>query len=155
MAKTKAYVDEFRISDIWNVASHMRESDREEVMSACGATPLAAVLIAVLNSTAKWTIRLDGKAIGLFGVGATSALSDTGSPWLLSTPELNSISLTFLRQSKGCVAEMLARHSFLENWVDSRNTISIKWLKWCGFKIDEPKPYGLEGLPFHRFEMRR
>lgn len=156
MAKIKAHVDEFKLGDFWNVASNMRQSDRDECKAYCGATPLAGVLLSLMSSTVKWTIRTEeGKAIGLFGVGAASALSDVGAPWLLATDELNDISISFLRQSRGCVAEMLRRHSILENYVDARNAVSIKWLGWCGFTLDEAKPYGREGLPFHRFEMRK
>jgi hypothetical protein len=50
---------------------------------------------------------------------------------------------------------MLEQHSFLENWVDARNVTSIKWLKWCGFDFDDPAPFGVEQLMFHRFEMRK
>jgi hypothetical protein len=156
MARIKAHVDDFKLGDFWNVASHMRQSDRDECKAYCGATPLAGVLLSLMSSTCKWTIRdEDGKAIGLFGVGAKSALSDEGYPWLLATDELEDISLTFLRQSKKCIEMMLSRHSFLENYVDERNSVSVKWLEWCGFKLDEPKPYGLEGRPFRRFEMRK
>jgi len=46
------------------------------------------------------------------------------------------------------------KFSLLYNYVDARNVKSIKWLRWLGFQLDEPAPYGVRGLPFHRFELR-
>jgi hypothetical protein len=34
----------------------------------------------------------------------------------------------------------------LMNWVDARNLESIKWLDWCGFDIEEAKPYGEDAI---------
>jgi hypothetical protein len=133
----------------------MRECDRREVRASANACPLQALLHSVQYSTLKWSIKRDDEIIGVFGVGAESMMSSKGAPWLLATPELEFITITFLRQSRDYVGRMLAQHSFLENWVDARNLISIKWLKWCGFKFDEePVPFGYEQKPFYRFEMR-
>jgi len=49
----------------------------------------------------------------------------------------------------------LAGYSHLENWVDARNTKAINWLRWLGFTVHDPVPFGVAGLPFHRFDMRR
>lgn len=148
-------VDTFRRADIQLVADNMRECDRREIWSAFHSLPLSAIIRSVQNSTLKWTIRDGDVPLGIFGVGASSAMSDRGSPWLLATPELNRIRIPFLRQSRECVQRMLAQHSFLENWVDVRNTTSVKWLKWCGFEFDEPQPFGVEGRDFLRFYMKR
>lgn len=136
------------------VAEFLRDSDREEIRASHGADPLTALQLSAANSTLIWGIFVDKDPIGVFGVGASSFFSDKGAPWLLATDRLESIGLTFLRQSRGYVQAMLKQHSFLENWVDARNVTSIKWLKWCGFALDDPAPFGVEGLPFHRFEMR-
>jgi hypothetical protein len=45
-----------------------------------------------------------------------------------------------------------SRYDQLFNYVDARNLRSIAWLQHIGFQVFEPQPYGLEGLPFHRFE---
>jgi hypothetical protein len=42
----------------------------------------------------------------------------------------------------------------LENWVDARNRLAIRWLRWCGFEIEAPAPYGPHELPFCRFSMK-
>ena len=49
---------------------------------------------------------------------------------------------------------MLATYPLLRNYVDERNTMAIRWLEWLGFEILPVEPFGVEGLPFHPFEMR-
>lgn len=147
--------DTFHPADIAFVADNLRDSDRAEIQASYAAEPLEALTRSVQASTLKWTIRDGDLVIGIFGVGAVSMMSDHGSPWLLATPDIENIRMTFLRQSRICIGRMLDQHSFLENWVDVRNTTSVKWLKWCGFKFDEPQPFGVEGRDFHRFYMKR
>ena len=38
--------------------------------------------------------------------------------------------------------------------VDARNARAIRWLRWLGFRIHPAEAHGIQGLPFHRFEMR-
>lgn len=61
----------------------------------------------------------------------------------------------FLRGSKAVLLEMLQRHQVLVNYVDARNVSAIRWLAWLGFTIDSAVPYGVQGLPFHKFHMIR
>ena len=151
----RAYVDEVRKGDAEHVAHFLRSCDRAELWAAYNATPSPAIEYSLASSSLAWTIRLGEEAIGLFGVGADLNDPERGSPWLLATPKLEDIAHTFLRQSRECVQSMLDKHSFLENWVDQRNLTSVKWLKWCGFTVFEPEPFGVENKMFCRFEMRK
>jgi hypothetical protein len=133
----------------------MRCSDRAEIWASYNAMPLPALETSVEMSSLAWTIRRGETVLGIFGVGEDLSDPDRGSPWLLATPQLEESGVTFLKQSKACIDVMLDRHSFLENWVDQRNLTSIKWLKWCGFHVCEPAPFGVEQRMFCRFEMRK
>ena len=42
---------------------------------------------------------------------------------------------------------------YMFNYVDVRHKEAIRWLKWLGFTLNEPTPYGPFGLPFHKFHM--
>jgi hypothetical protein len=43
----------------------------------------------------------------------------------------------FIRQCPAYVDRMQARFPRLENFVHAENRLSIRWLKWCGFIIDD------------------
>ncbi len=41
------------------------------------------------------------------------------------------------------------------NFAEVRNGPAILFLRWLGFALDEPAPWGDAGQPFHRFTMER
>ena len=71
----------------------------------------------------------------------------------MGTDEVAKHPVMFYRMSRRIVDAMRARYSQLENWVDARNGLSIRWLKWAGFYVEEPEKMGAEGQLFHRFWM--
>jgi hypothetical protein len=89
----------------------------------------------------------------MFGVVRRSLLCQTGVPWMLGSDDLDRIGNEVGRQSRYYVNEMKKRFNLLENYIDVRQKRSIRWLKWCGFKMDPAKPHGPHGMPFHRFFM--
>lgn len=135
------------------VAGKMRADDVREIWAAGKRTPLSSLKMSFYLSKYRKTIMLDGEPVGLFGVVPQSALGGTGVPWMLGTDAITKISRKFLRGCKVYVPEMISQFERLENYVDARNTVSIQWLKWLGFVIMEPEPYGHLNLPFHRFYM--
>ena len=60
----------------------------------------------------------------------------------------------FYRMSKIFIKWMRARFDYLENWVDARNFLSLRWLTWVGFKIGAAEPWGAFGMDFHRIFWR-
>lgn len=148
-----AYVTDSTPEHISIVANAMRHADVAEIWAAGRKTPETALKASMALSRYCKTIMLDDKPIGMFGVTPLSVVTGNGVPWMLGTPEIETISMRFLRGSLSYIREMLAGYSYLENWVDARNTVSIRWLKWLGFAIVKPEPYGHLNLPFHRFYM--
>ncbi len=139
-----------------DVAGRLREADRLEVYAATGRDPDEALRDAWKNSLHRWSIIWMGEIIGLFGLSSLSLMGSTGVPWLLGTDRMREIKLTFVKQSVHFVSAMLEIYPVLMNWVDARNTLSIRWLKWLGFRMDNaPQPYGFEQRPFYFFEKRR
>jgi len=101
-----------------------------------------------------WVALWKGEPILAFGVGAgASLLRFRGTPWLLGTEKMKEVKVAFLRESRRFIAEMLEPFEMLENWVDVRNRVSILWLKWCGFTMDKPEPFGPDNRLFMRFYM--
>lgn len=140
-------------SDIDHVAAHLREADRNEC-AALGRDD-RAVQRAALAAFETMAGRIDGVPICLFGIGLPSIIGSLARPWMLGTEAVVDNPIVFLKHSKRVVAGWIAEYPILENWVDERNHVSIAWLRWLGFTIDDAAPYGLRGEPFHRFSMRR
>ena len=141
---------------IFWLAENMRQADVDEVAAEGGRGPYAALRDSLNASAAAWTGLVNDEPVCVFGVSPTDILGGTGSPWLLGTDKVERYAVTFLRLNKKYVAKMLELFPHLVNYVDVRNETSIRWLRWLGFKLDSaPVPYGMFGMPFFRFEMKR
>ena len=135
------------------LAENMREADREEVWAAANYTPEQAALFSLDASRDAMTGLADDRVVCMFGVGAAAIISTTGVPWLLTTDLVGKHARPFLRRNKKVVEEMNEKYVVLRNYVDARNTMAIRWLRWLGFDVLPSVPFGAEGLPFHPFEM--
>ena len=135
------------------VAKNIRAEDAAEVKAVSYLSPGEALEMSFFVSDPCHTILYKDEPVGCFGVAPMG--EGKGSPWLLATDRIKDMPMYFIRSSKQYIENMLKEYKFLENWVALDNTISIKWLKWVGFKIEEPEVYGLNGELFCRFWLRR
>jgi hypothetical protein len=131
----------------------MRRADRDEVEAMSGRNPREALVESVENSAKAWAGLADGQLVCLFGVVPLTLIGITGVPWLLGSNEVCAFSRQFLRRNKAYVTEMLADYPVLRNVVDQRNTVSIRWLRWLGFRMGQPAIMGVAKVPFIPFEM--
>ena len=138
-------------SHIEYVAQHMRQADIDEV-GACGYLPHYVLTWSVALSAEAWCGLADGVPVVIFGV--TEQSPEIGMPWLLATDDIIKYQITFLRRSNTFIKSMRQKYRLLKNHVDTRNKRSIQWLRWLGFAIGDPVPWGTYGLMFHPFEMR-
>ena len=106
-------------------------------------------------STRCWIAFWDGRPTVAFGVAPEALLSDVAAPWMLATEDIREMRTTFLRGSRDYIKRMMRGYEILRNWVDTRNLLSIKWLRWLGFDIHPAKPFGPDQHLFHYFEMRK
>lgn len=132
----------------------VRDADVLE-LSACGETPGEAVARASLLGSEVLAGRADGEVVCLFGVTRPDLLSDIGIPWMIGTERLAFRSRSFLAGSRAVVERWQRDHAALANLVDARNLRAIRWLRWLGFCIHAPVPFGPLGLPFHPFTWTR
>ncbi len=137
------------------LAAHMRVADVAEVLAASGKRPIDAIRSGLERSSHSVAALVDGVPVCVLGVGRKSALSDIGVPWMLATPDLDQNALGLMRRAPAALAEMLSHYGTLENYVDERNVVSARWLRRLGFQLEAPAPFGVSGLPFHRFWMTR
>lgn len=154
-----AAVDFFRVEPrhVDYVAEHMREADVAEVIATTGTTDMHEALeTALAASNDAWTLdRLDGSGTAcIFGIAPCGALlTPYAAPWLLGTPILDRYPGVLIRNTRRYLADVRERYPMLVNFVDARNTASLKYLAAVGFDIDAPVEMGADGLFFHRFHM--
>lgn len=124
-----------------SVGAYSPEARARTIIEGIGMSPDVAAFYA------------DGELLCIFGVAQASLMSTVGVPWLLATSAMFRHRSVLVRFSREHVARWAGMFTRLENYVDARNTLACAWLRWLGFALDKPAPFGVEGLMFHRFHM--
>lgn len=139
------------------LAPRMRPEDAAEAWAGARLRPADAIRYSVLGTPRPMAGLIDGKVEFVFGVGLLSILGMAGAPWMLTGIGVTSHQIipVLLLRSRKVVAEWFETYDQLENRVDARNVEAVRWLRWLGFEIDEPAPYGPDALPFCRFHWER
>lgn len=132
-------------------AENMRKQDRAEVMAAYGHSPLEALERAMKHGAI--AALADGKVVAVYGISSRSPITRVGSPWMLTTNEVEKHRKLFLKHTKQQVNQWRREYTVMFNYVDARYTQAIRWLKWLGFTVYPAEPFGPYGAPFHRFHM--
>jgi|TARA_R110000824_G_scaffold146356_3_gene315146 hypothetical protein len=133
----------------------MRKTDVDELWNFAKLTPPKAMTGLVAGSRDTITVLADGEILFMYGSVRQNALSGTGYPWLVATPKIKEHSKLFLRHVKKFLNEILKQYDVLENYGDSRDQESVRWMTWLGFKITGTELLGTDQIPFHRYELTR
>lgn len=139
-----------------HVAANLRAADLAELRALHGdEVDVRRVLYRAVHSStlARVGHAPDGGIVSVIGVAPVSLLGGIGTPWMLATEQVFDFPLAFVREGRKITEQMLAIYPSLINYVDARNTASIRWLKHLGYKVHEAEPYGPQKTPFRRFEM--
>jgi hypothetical protein len=154
----KIHFRPLQAQDIAHVAEHLRPADRQELRASRGGNlPFADIIArAVLVSSQVWVWAegAEDTPVAIFGVAPISLLDGLGSPWFLSTERAYKSPRSLVANGRHYIAKMRESYPNLLNYVDARNDKSIRWLKHLGFTLHPAEPYGVDGEPFHKFEMR-
>ncbi|CCG34026.1 TPA: hypothetical protein QFV80_003319 [Klebsiella aerogenes] len=133
----------------------VRAADLQEFSATNGWSARRVLECGLKTSTFCCAGLVNGKVVTIFGVAPASMIGGSGIPWLVGTDSLEKYQRTFLRRCRKVVNAMLSVYPYLENYVDARNHVAKAWLHWLGFTLEDPAPYGVQGLPFHRFHMEK
>lgn len=95
---------------------------------------------------------MGGRVVFCSGI-SPAGLSGRRSPWLLGSTEIERNPAPFLRYTREKMPELRRCYPWMENHVDARNIVTIRWLRWLGFTIHDAVPYGILRRPFHRFTL--
>lgn len=132
------------------IADNIREADRREILAMSGKEPLEAMVNGFLYSDNPRTVLVGDTPVAMFGSGEVEP--GVGMVWLLGTDGIHDVSLWFLRVSSYWLSQLYDEYALLFNYVDERNTVHIKWLKWLGFTfINRHEQFGVENRPFFEF----
>lgn len=150
--KMNKYLRETTLEDIKFLAPNLRKADYEECLAATGREPYGVLAEGLDWGDQNYTmVAPTGIPVGLLGVGK-SIIEDAGSIWLCATDDIVKYQMTFLRHSKQVLKELQQDYLALHNYVDARNSLHIKWLKWMGFTfINRFERFGVEQRPFYEF----
>jgi len=149
----KIEIREIEDGDIAVLVRNMRKHDVQEVNAATRMGVRNAVETSVNLSTYAKTGLVNDELVCMWGVCPISLISSSGSPWMLGTDLIEKKQRIFLRRSKPWLEDIKKGYKTLENHVDERNTLSVRWLKWLGFEMNKAEPYGVNGELFHKFTM--
>ena len=140
-------------ADLPLVASAMRAEDVAEIAAGSGDTPLQSLEEGLRVSSSCWTFVPEDTPAAIFGVAPHPLWPDrVCAGWLLGTDEIVKHRMVFLAGSRACLEEAGRGYDLMANFVDARNTVHIRWLKWCGFSfLARHESYGVEGRPFLEF----
>lgn len=131
------------------MAPLMREFDKRELWAGSAMLPYEGLLFAYQHSQAFTAIRPDEKTpILMFGISRPRLLDGHRCVWLLGTDQMDHFKKRFVKQS-GEILHLLASGDTVYNHVIEGNEVSLKWLKWLGFSIDDPQPHGWLKKKFH------
>jgi hypothetical protein len=138
------------LEDIKYLALRLRYEDKQEIIASTGLKPYEALLKGYLENVIVFTIvNTKNKPVGIFGVNDCG--NGLGAIWLVATNDLSTVQISFLRQCREVVKVFNNKYKILWNFVDCRNSLHIKWLKWCGFKFINKQKYGVLNKPFYEF----
>lgn len=133
------------------IAANMRPSDKKEVYAMALLTPAAAIKASLSTAVTSYTALVDGVPALMWGISRRSFLSSVGVPWLLGTPVAEDHQYKFGRETVTYFKEMASLFPVMENFALAENKRALRWIKWTGFDIEEPRPHGAFGAEFVRF----
>ena len=139
------------------LADRLRAADRAE-LEADGHTEFFTPIETGLRASVLCrAVFFDGELACIFGLvpNGRQVFGDIGVPWALGTDVLTTNVRQMRRVAREYLQQMLQLYPVLLNFVHAENTLAIRALRHMKFTLDEPAPYGPNGEPFRRFEMRR
>lgn len=142
-----------RPGHILQLAKTMRAADKAELLASTTLDVGPALLYILQQSTEAYTALVEGRVIAMFGVAKKSHLSDIHAPWMLSSIEAPKHWVHFGRQSKPIMAYFIDKYGYLENYVDGRYPLAMRWCEYVGFKIGEPVRVG--DVDFYKITMKK
>jgi hypothetical protein len=122
------------------LGERLREEDAREVQTATGRSPREIVPLSLALSPDCYTVRLadNGKVaadpFAIFGCSPDRSVEGLGVMWLLCSDAVRHAPISLLREAHYWVKHFARMYpAGLYNYVDTRNSLHVRWLKLLGF----------------------
>lgn len=133
------------------MAPILRAADRAEIEALSGVSPTEALLHGLHGDACLAGFTGDDRPVCMFGVSQSTGPGEA-FVWLMATTELERVGMTFLRQGRAYFDAFHDIYPLLHNYVDARNELHIRWLKWLGCTFIQTNVImGVQQRPFHEF----
>ena len=117
------------------ISTNLRACDLDEIEVMGAVAPDAALRASVeLSSHAYAVLDASGEPVAMFGA-APHPLPGVGIVWMLGTDGITREGRSIARATRRYFDELNAAYSILWNYIDARNTASLRWLRWGGFRL--------------------
>ena len=126
-----------------DVASNMREDDLRELVEGHGEDPMTYLTHEAQRGICVYFEVPNGRIAGMAGV------EEDGIIWMLCTDAINDYPITFAREARRWIQSR--PEPLLWNYMDPRNEVHKKLLKFLGFKFLREVPFGPNKLSFIEF----
>lgn len=127
----------------------LREDDVRELADGSGHKPIPALLdsLYVSDPDLCFAVLYDDEPVAMFGC---NKLTDSiGGAWLLATDGIYQNNKDFIVKSREMITLFHERYEYLTNFIDERNTVSLKWLRSLGWvEVQRIEDYGVAKTPF-------
>lgn len=145
------YVRAYREGDAEKLVPLLRQADLQEIAAASGLPPVDVLREGAELSVPSCTIVGNSyDPAGMFGVNPQPI---GGRIWMFGSDEITTppLSRQFSRECRRYLAGMEALYPCLFNFIDERNTVHVRWLRWLGFTFVRRFTYGPENRTFLEF----
>tara|TARA_R110002020_G_scaffold433917_1_gene644029 strand:+ start:319 stop:804 length:486 start_codon:yes stop_codon:yes gene_type:complete len=149
-ALPKVSIRKATIDDAFYLSSRLRKADLDEIEANSNREPTECLIEGLHTSQNCMVGVYNDTPFIMFG--ARKVTKNVGCVWALGSDDLLKAKVGFLRLSKSSLSLLHEDFPFLFNYVDARNTVHIRWIKWLGFKIINVHPkFGVAKIPFYEF----
>ncbi len=134
--------------DVDFILEHLRNEDKEECIALFGDKWKEETKNRIMQT--KFYVMLgkgksDKTPICMGGIEqAEQDAPGIGCAWFLCTDELKNHGIQILKELKKEVEQADEKFWLTYNMIYKTNHLAKKWLKWLGYKFDNPNPKGIE-----------
>lgn len=140
-----------KVSDLYRLADNLRDNDKAEI-EALGVSAKTGLRMSFRNAILRKTYFVDGEIAAMSGL-CGAMLDDKGEPYLVTSSVAERMPITFVKEARKSVQEMLAHRTYLEGYVAADYSQACGLLETLGFTLDLPEQRGSKR--FRRYHASR